>query len=82
MKPETMIKHNLTARDVLVLSRIGKDKNQTLTSLACRLVSKVSASSIVDKLVKLEYAKRTRNKDDRRVVNVTLTSTGKKLIQV
>ena len=75
-------KYGLTTEQFSVLaavkSRGGSLKPSELAAILARSPS--SVSMLVDRMVKAGWVKRTRNRKDRRVVNVSLTSKGEKAL--
>ena len=80
MKPINMIKHGLNARMVLVLEMLEKG-DQTATSMASDILSKVSITAISDKLFAMQLITRCRGKKDRREVIISITDKGRNILK-
>ena len=67
--------------ELFTLLYLGKRKETTMTELVDYINSPMStATGIVDRLVKSGYIKRGRSETDRRIVVLTLTEEGSKLV--
>lgn len=73
---------NLTVSQVQYLEAIAIGEKATITSVAETLrVSKPSATTAVQRLIRLGYVARSRSEQDRRVHFLALTEAGKDLAQ-
>jgi MarR family transcriptional regulator, organic hydroperoxide resistance regulator len=73
-------KHNLTLAQVFAICLLEPGKAEPMKVLAQQMSCDAStASGIVDRLLELGYIDRHEAKHDRRVKNIELTTTGKKL---
>lgn len=69
---------NLTINDIHVIDAIGEDGSKNMTSVAKALQVTTGTLTIsVNSLVKKGYVDRVRSEEDRRVVLVSLTETGR-----
>ena len=69
----------LNVQEAHALVSIGTCGRMAMSEIADRLqLSLSSMTSVIDKLEKKKFVSRGRQKDDRRVVEVTLTSAGRK----
>jgi len=80
MTPINMIKHGLNARMVLVLEMLEKG-DQTATSMASDMLSRVSITAISDKLFAKQLITRCRGKKDRREVIMSITDKGRNILK-
>jgi MarR family 2-MHQ and catechol resistance regulon transcriptional repressor len=73
----------LNVQEVHALLTIGAGGAMTMSAIADRLqLSLSSMTSVIDKLEKKKFVARGRKKDDRRVVEVTLTDAGLKFYDI
>ncbi len=73
----------LNVQEVHALLTIGASAAMTMSAIADRLqLSLSSMTSVIDKLEKKKFVARGRKKDDRRVVEVTLTDAGHKFYDI
>lgn len=82
--PEELIrlKLSLSAFELLALMISGKHQAVTMSSLAQGMsVPMSTATGIVDRMVKKGLLERVRSEEDRRIVTVSLTESGKELIK-
>ncbi|WP_165861201.1 MarR family winged helix-turn-helix transcriptional regulator [Paenibacillus paeoniae] len=72
----------VTGTQMYMLHYINQSERCRLTELAEKLDVKPSAVTVmIDRLVKSDYVVRTHDKDDRRVILVELTPTGKDILE-
>lgn len=72
--------HDLTLAQVFALSLLEPGKPVPMKSLAMELVCDAStATGIVDRLLELAFIERKEAQHDRRIKNIALTASGKKL---
>lgn len=65
-------------KELQVIVFVGQNTNVKMTDISENLNSPLSTlTSVVDKLVEKKFLRRVHSVEDRRVVNVTLTSKGK-----
>lgn len=77
---DTQVK--LTANQAGILDHLDMDEPVTLYDLAMHLGVTPSTMSVgIDRLEKLGYVKRTKDKKDARKTNITLTAEGEKIKQ-
>lgn len=70
--------HNLSLTEIHTLDAIGAGKPKTMTQVANSLKISVGTLTVaINKLVKKEYVDRFRVAEDRRIVKIALTQTGK-----
>ena len=68
--------------DMAVLKAADEQHNPSMTDIADMLhIAGPSATSIIDRLVEQNELIRTEDKDDRRVVRVSITESGKKILK-
>ena len=79
MKANKMIEYGLNPRCVLVLELLT-NCDQTATSMASDILSRVSITAISDRLVKKGLITRKRCKKDRRRVILSITDEGKNIL--
>lgn len=73
----------LSVQEAHALLSIGAGERMTMSAIADRLqLSLSSMTTVVDKLEKKKFVARVRQKDDRRVVEVTLTRAGHKFYDI
>ena len=73
----------LNVQEAHALLSIGAGERMTMSAIADRLqLSLSSMTTVIDKLEKKKFVARGRKKDDRRVVEVTLTRAGHKFYDV
>jgi len=80
MKPINMIKHGVNARMVLVLEMLEKG-DQTATSMASDMLSKVTITAMSYKLSAMQLITRCRGKKDRRQVVLSITDKGRNILK-
>ena len=75
-------KSKITLPQLFVLEFLYKEGDSGMTKLAHFLnVATPTITGIVDRLVRAGYLKRLYLKDDRRIINVTLTESGSQLVK-
>jgi DNA-binding MarR family transcriptional regulator len=68
----------LNEKELMVIAFVGKNKNVKMSDIAETIVAPMSTlTSIVDKLVEKNLINRDHSGEDRRVINVSLSATGK-----
>ena len=68
----------LNEKELMVIAFVGKNKNVKMSDIAETIVAPMSTlTSIVDKLVEKKLINRDHSGEDRRVINVSLSATGK-----
>jgi DNA-binding MarR family transcriptional regulator len=68
----------LNEKELMVIAFVGQNKNVKMSDIAETIVAPMSTlTSIVDKLVEKKLINRDHSGDDRRVINVSLSATGK-----
>jgi len=68
----------LSEKELMVIAFVGKNKNVKMSDIAETIVAPMSTlTSIVDKLVEKKLINRDHSGEDRRVINVSLSATGK-----
>ena len=73
---------NITLPQMLILDVLKDRDSMRMGELAQYLgVSMAAATGIVDRLVRNDFALRGGSPDDRRIVNISITPIGKKIIQ-
>jgi len=78
-QPEFLLKDKITFPQMLILNILGKHAECKMTDLARILgVTKSAVTGLTDRLIRSGLLRRRRSKQDRRVVNVLLTSKGLK----
>jgi len=80
MKLKTLLKHELTVRDGIVLDTIHEKDGASPKYIVCDEISAPSLTQIADKLSAMGFIKRHKSRHDRRVVELRLTNAGKELI--
>ncbi|MCF7871357.1 MAG: MarR family transcriptional regulator [Candidatus Omnitrophica bacterium] len=81
-KSDAFIKGKITLPQYLVLDLVYRKNALKMKDIASELkVSLPAASGLVDRLVKLKMIKRISDKQDRRVVLIDLTKSGKKTVE-
>lgn len=81
--PEELIKleMSLSRFELVTLMKVEKTQNVTMSCLAQGVAIPMStATGIVDRLVKKALLERSRSEEDRRVVTISLTDKGKKVV--
>ncbi len=74
-------KDDITFSQFFLLELLACEHSLKMTDIAAAMNSSLpAATALVDKMVRAGLIQRTRNDQDRRVVNITLTGRGKKLI--
>ncbi|MQR94450.1 MarR family winged helix-turn-helix transcriptional regulator [Fictibacillus phosphorivorans] len=74
---------NLSVNQIQYIQAIGKLNNPTISEIAEALnIAKASATTGINKLVQLGYAKKSQSTIDKRVYHVTLTENSKTFIQL
>ena len=72
----------VTTSQMVTLMRIYEKGNTRVGILSKEMrVSAPTITGVIDRLLRNGYLKRTRDKSDRRVVNVELTNKGKQLVE-
>jgi len=73
---------NVTTSQVVILIRIFEKKTTRIGALSKEMrVSAPTITGVIDRLVRNGYLSRIHDKEDRRAVNVELTSKGKNLVE-
>ena len=68
----------LNEKELMVIAFVGQNKNVKMSDIAENIVAAMSTlTSIVDKLVEKKLINRDHSGEDRRVINVSLSATGK-----
>jgi DNA-binding MarR family transcriptional regulator len=80
MKLQTLLKHNLTVRDGIVLEALQIDGGASPKTIVQEDISAPSLTQIADKLISLGFVKRKKSNHDRRVIKLNLTKAGKELV--
>jgi DNA-binding MarR family transcriptional regulator len=79
---EAQAKHGISAAQVFVLHTLKEEEVLSLNELAERTATdQSSASVVVQRLVDAGYVSRTPRKDDRRHVELRLTSSGRAIVR-
>ncbi|MFD1736490.1 MarR family winged helix-turn-helix transcriptional regulator [Bacillus salitolerans] len=79
---KSLISHNLTAKQLLILKTIFLEGKMTVNELSTRLdLSASSISQLLNKMEKGSYIKREINPDNRREIFVTTDQKGKELFE-
>ncbi|ANC77367.1 hypothetical protein ABE65_011370 [Fictibacillus phosphorivorans] len=74
---------NLRVNQIQYIQAIGKLNNPTISEIAEALnITKASATTGINKLVQMGYAKKSQSTIDKRVYHVTLTENSKTFIQL
>ena len=74
---------NLTRQEFRVIVYLGKRGPGKMSEIAEQVMLAISSTTaLVDSLVKKKLVQRARNEEDRRVVNVELTSQGKAIYRM
>lgn len=82
-KLNSKISQHLSVQEAHALVSIGAAGSMTMGAIADRLQLSVSSmTTVIDKLEKKKFVARGRQKDDRRVVEVTLTRAGHKFYDI
>jgi len=75
-------RHQITAPQLLCLLAVAEEGQLTASEIAQRIyLSASTIVGIVDRLEKKKLVKRRRDTKDRRMVNVVITSEGRKLVE-
>ena len=85
MKIENVIKSDLNPRQIWILESLLKTDCQTMKDLTTDFMSRVNLTNAIDVLEQRRFVVRSREanynaKQDRRLVRVTMTDTGKQKI--
>ena len=73
-----MLCGGLNEKELMVIAFVGQNINVKMSDIAENIVARMSTlSSVVDRLVEKKLIKRDHSGEDRRVINVFLSSTGK-----
>lgn len=68
----------LNEKELIIIIYIGQNENVKMSDISENIEAPMSTlTSIVDKLVERKYLTRDHSAEDRRVINVSLTSNGK-----
>jgi DNA-binding MarR family transcriptional regulator len=68
----------LNEKELIIIIYIGKNENVKMSDISENIEAPMSTlTSIVDKLVERKFLTRDHSAEDRRVINVSLTSNGK-----
>ncbi len=79
---EAQTKHGISAAQMFVLHALNEEEGLSLNELAARTATdQSSASVVVQRLVDSGYVSRTSRKEDRRHIELRLTSKGKTVIR-
>lgn len=74
-------KTNLNPGSLYVLALIEKHKSLTMSEIGCKLaMPKPHVTSQIDKLIQDNLVKRSNSDNDRRIINITLTTDGSETI--
>jgi DNA-binding MarR family transcriptional regulator len=74
---DASVQKNTTAMQFFALHFIHATPNSTIGDVAAYMkLSKSSATQLVERMVRLSLIERTQDTDDRRIIHLTLTSTG------
>jgi len=74
---------NLTFKQYYYLDNIYRINNPTYSEIAEKLkVTKPAVTSIVNRLIKMDYLERIQSATDRRVYYIMVSNKGKKLIEI
>lgn len=80
---ETAGVSNLSVNQIQYIQAIGKLKNPTISEIAEELkITKASATTGINKLVSLGYAKKSQSTQDKRIFHVTLTEASETFIRL
>lgn len=80
MKLQTLLKHNLTVRDGIVMEALDLPGGASPKTIVQEDISAPSLTQIADKLIALGFIKRKKSQHDRRVIKLNLTKAGKELL--
>ena len=73
--------YGLSPLQINVLLLLSGNASPSMSQIATRLdISKPNVTPIIDRLIQDGYVARTANEKDRRIINITATEKGKKLI--
>lgn len=73
--------YGLSPLQINVLLLLSNDAAPSMSQIATRLdISKPNVTPIIDRLIQDGYVQRTTNEKDRRIINISATDKGKKLI--
>lgn len=68
----------LNEKELIILIYVGQNENVKMSDISENIESPMSTlTSVADKLVERKYLTRTHSAEDRRVINVSLTPSGK-----
>jgi MarR family transcriptional regulator, organic hydroperoxide resistance regulator len=68
--------------DVEILQMLDSMKTLTMTEISTRLaIPKSNVTAMVNRLIKLKCVKRAYSKEDRRIIYINLTETGKSILK-
>lgn len=79
---ETAIKCNVSPLQFHILGMLNEKTSMTMTELANdMLISKQQLTPMIDKLIDGNFVVRENDKDDRRIIKISLTDEGRELLQ-
>ena len=83
IKPVLQVsKHSISPLQFHVIKVINEKKSINMTDLANEMmISKPQLTPIIDKLLKKTYLIRENAKEDRRIINISLTPSGKEILK-
>ena len=82
INPAKLVSINLTSSQIKVLANFFDQEYFTMTELStAHSVSLSTMTSMVNRLIQSGYLRRTPDKHDRRVVNVSLTAKGRRMVK-
>ncbi|SPF51710.1 conserved hypothetical protein [Candidatus Desulfosporosinus infrequens] len=83
IKPVLQVsKHSISPLQFHVIKVINEKKSINMTDLANEMmISKPQLTPIIDKLIKKSYLTRENAKEDRRIINISLTKLGKDMFE-
>jgi len=83
IKPVLQVsKHSISPQQFHVIKVINEKKSINMTDLANEMmISKPQLTPIIDKLLKKTYLIRENAKEDRRIINISLTPSGKEILK-
>jgi DNA-binding MarR family transcriptional regulator len=83
IKPVLQVsKHSISPLQFHVIKVINEKKSINMTDLANEMmISKPQLTPIIDKLITKAYLKRENSREDRRIINISLTKSGEELFK-
>lgn len=77
-----VIDNQISKQDMLALIIIDRYENVIMSQISDNMgIPMSTATGIIDRLVKKDFAKRTKDANDRRIVKISLTNNGVNLVQ-